>query len=79
MFGSGCPHLLQVVRLRDALDKNKDIMEPALNKYLLMSVLWKVHKDSRCYFVKCEKWNHGEPLPTSTLKGMVGLLETTNK
>ena len=26
-------------------------------------------------FDKCEKWSHGEPLPSSTLKGMVDLLE----
>ena len=75
MFGCGCPCLLQVVRLRDTLDKDQDRLEPALNKYLLMSILWKVHKDARQFFDKCKKWSHGKPLPLSTLKGMVDLLE----
>jgi hypothetical protein len=75
MFGYVCPHLLQVVRLRDALDDNQDVLDLALDKYLLLTILWRVHKDARRYFDKAEKWNHGEPLPTSNLRGMVDLLE----
>ena len=75
MFGSVCPHLLQVVRLRDALDDNHDVLDPALNKYLLLTILWRVHEDARRYFDKAKKWNQGEPLPTSNLRGMVDLLE----
>ena len=32
-------------------------------------------QDARRYFDKCEKWNRGEPLPASTLRGVVDLLE----
>ena len=75
MFGNVCPHLLQVVRLRDTLDDNQDVLEPAQDKYLLLTVLWRVHEDARRYFDKGEKWNRGEPLPTSNLRLMVDLLE----
>ena len=75
MFGGECPHLLQVVRIRNTLDEDQDELGPALNKYLLMSILWKVHEDARRFFDKCEKWNHGEPLPPSTLRGTGDLLE----
>jgi hypothetical protein len=75
MFGCECPHLLQVVRIRDTLDEDQDELGPALNKYLLMSILWRVHEDARRFFDKCEKWSHGEPLPSSTLRGMGDLLE----
>jgi hypothetical protein len=44
MFGCKCPHLLQVLRLRDTLNEDQDGLEPALNKYLLISILWKVHE-----------------------------------
>ena len=53
MFGSVCPHLLQVMRLRDALDDNQDILEPAFDKYLLMTILWRMHEDARRYFDNC--------------------------
>ena len=75
MFGSQCPHLLLVVRLRDVLDENQDALEPLLDRHLRLSVLWKVHEDARQFFNKCEKWSHGEPLPQSRLRGMVDLLE----
>jgi hypothetical protein len=75
MFGCECPHLLQVVRIRDTLDEDQDELGPVLNKYLLMSILWKVHEDARRFFDKCEKWSHGEPLPSSTLRGTGDLLE----
>ncbi len=75
MFGGDCPHLLLVVRLRDALDKNEDTLEPALDRYLRLTILWKVHEDARQFFDRCEKWSRGEPLPTSKLSGMVELLE----
>ncbi len=34
MFGSSCKHLLQVLRLRDALDENEEELELALCKFL---------------------------------------------
>ena len=46
MLGGECPHLLQVVRPRDTLDEDQDELGPVLDKYLLMSILWKVHKDA---------------------------------
>jgi hypothetical protein len=39
LFESICPHLIQVVRLRDAIDENEDTLEPALDKYLLLTTL----------------------------------------
>jgi hypothetical protein len=75
MFGGDCPHLLMVVRLRDALDDNEDALEVALCRYLRMSILWKVHEDARQFFDACEKWSRGEPMPRSKLRGMVHLIE----
>jgi hypothetical protein len=75
MFGGDCPHLLMVVRLRDALDDNEDALEVALCRYLRMSILWKVHEDARQFFDACEKWSRGEPMPRSKLRGMVHLIK----
>ena len=75
MVGSDCPHLLMVVKLRDALDDNEDALDLAMCRYLRMSILWKVHEDARQFFDSCEKWNRGEPTPKSKLKGTVRLLE----
>ena len=75
MFGSECRHLLQVVRLRDSLDDNEEELELAMCKFLRLSILWKVHEDSRYFFDQCETWRRGEPLPRSRLAGTVDLLE----
>ena len=75
MFGSNCPHLIQVIRLRDALDENEIELELALCKHLRLSILWKIHVDARYFFNQCERWRRGEPLPKSRLHGTVDILE----
>jgi hypothetical protein len=41
----------------------------------MINLLWKVHQDSRQFFVKCERWEDGEPFPRSTLRVTVAALE----
>ena len=75
LVGDECPHLLEVVRLRDCLDENEERLEPVLLEHLLLTILWRVHEDARQFFHKCEMWNRGERLPKSNLTGMVTQLE----
>jgi hypothetical protein len=75
LFGSYCSHLIQVIRLRDALDDNEEELELALCRYLRLSILWKVHVDARWFFNQCERWKRGEPLPQSRLQGTVDSIE----
>jgi hypothetical protein len=67
LVGDECSHLLAVMRLRDCLDENEERLEPVLTNRLLLTILWKVHKDARQFFHRCELWNRGEPLPKSNL------------
>ena len=41
----------------------------------MINLLWKVHQDARQFFVKCERWEEGEPFPRSTLRATVAALE----
>jgi hypothetical protein len=56
-----------VLRLRDALDTHKRLLENRITPVLMINLLWKVHQDSRKFLVGCERWEDGEPFPRSTL------------
>jgi hypothetical protein len=42
---------------------------------LMINLLWKVHQNSRQFFVGCERWEDREPFPRSTLRATVQALE----
>jgi len=63
MFGDGCPHMQWVLRLRDAQDSHERLLENRITPVLMINLLWKVHQDSRQFFVRCERWEDGEPFP----------------
>ena len=63
-----------VLRLWDALDTHKWLLENQITPVLMINLLWKVHQDSRQFFVGCERWEDGEPFPRSTLRTTVEAL-----
>jgi hypothetical protein len=75
MFGDRCPHMQWVLRLRDALDSHERLLENRITPALMINLLWKVHQDSHQFFVRCERWEDGEPIPRSTLRATVAALE----
>ena len=75
LFGDGCIHMKWVLRLRDALDSHERLLESRITPVLMINLLWKVHQDSRQFFVRCERWEDGEPFPRSTLRATVAALE----
>ena len=74
LFGDWCPHMQWVLRLRDALDTHERLLENRITPVLMINLLWKVHQDSRQFFVGCERWEDGEPFPRSTLRTTVEAL-----
>jgi hypothetical protein len=74
LFGEWCPHMQWVLRLRDALDSHERLLENRITPILMINLLWKVHQDSRQFFVGCAQWEDGEPLPRSTLRATVDAL-----
>jgi hypothetical protein len=63
-----------VLRLQDALDSHERLLENRITPVLMINLLWKVHQDSRQFFVGCGWWEDGEPLPRSTLRATVEAL-----
>jgi hypothetical protein len=63
-----------VLRLRDALDSHESLLENRITLVLMINLLWKVHQDSRQFFVGCERWEDGESFPHSTLRVTVEAL-----
>jgi hypothetical protein len=74
MFGDSCTHMQWVLRLRNALDSHERLLETRITPVLMINLLWKVHQDSRQFFVGCERWEDGEPFPCSTLRATVQAL-----
>ena len=74
MFGDWCPHMEWVLRLRDALNSHERLLETRITPVLMINLLWRVHQDSRQFFVGCERWEDGKPLPRSTLRATVEAL-----
>ena len=71
LFGDWCPHMQWVLRLQDALDTHERLLENRITPVLMINLLWKVHQDSRQFFVGCEQWEDGKPFPRSTLRTTV--------
>ncbi len=67
MFESNCPHLITVMQLQDGLVQHERMLECRITPILMINLLWKVHQDSRQFFMHCERWNSGELLPRSFL------------
>jgi len=63
-----------VLQLRDALDSHERLLENRITPVLMINLQWKVHQDSCQFFVRCERWDNGEPLPQSTLRATVEAL-----
>ncbi len=70
LFGPNCPHLTHVLALRDGLEENENDLEMKITKTLCLQLLWRVHQDARQFFLACEQWEPGEPLPRSTLEAV---------
>jgi hypothetical protein len=75
LFGSWCPHLLMVTKLRDVLYDLEEDLDRALDKYLCLTILWKVHEDARRFFHQCDTWSQGEVMPVSRLHTLVKSLD----
>ncbi len=71
MFESDCPHLINVIQLRDVLVQHERVLESSITPPLMINILWKVHQDSRKFFAHCEKWESVELLPHSYLDNTV--------
>ncbi len=71
LFGSNCPHLIHVLALRDGLEDNKNDLEMRITKTLCLQLLWRVQQEARQFFIACERWEPGEPLPRSTLEAVI--------
>jgi len=74
MIGDWCHHMQWSLQLRGALDSHERLIENRITPILMINLLWKVHQDSRQFFVGCERWEDGEPLPRSTLRATVEAL-----
>jgi hypothetical protein len=71
MFKSDCPHLINVIQLRDGLVRHERVLESSITPPLMINLLWKVHQDFWQFFAHCEKWESGELLPHSYLNNTV--------
>jgi len=67
LFGAECDHLTMVLAIRNGLDQHETDLELRLTPVLILHLMWRVHHDARQFFVACEAWNQGEPLPRSAL------------
>jgi hypothetical protein len=56
------------------MDSHERLLKNRITPILMINLLWKVHPDSCQFFVGCERWEHGEPLPRSTLRATVEAL-----
>jgi hypothetical protein len=50
---------------------NEIDLEMRITKTLCLQLLWRVHQDARQFFLACERWEPGEPLPRSALEAVV--------
>ena len=67
LFGAECDHLTMVLAIRDGLERHETDLELRLTTVLILHLMWRVHHDARQFFVACEAWEQGEPLPRSAL------------
>ncbi len=71
LFGPDCPHLMNVMAIRDALETHKAELEARLTSVLILHLMWRIHHDARQFFLACEGWDVEEQLPHSTLDNTV--------
>jgi hypothetical protein len=71
LFGPNCLYLVHVRAIKDGLEMHENYLEPKITKTLCLHLLWQIHYDSRQFFLSCERWAPGEPLPRSSLAGAV--------
>ncbi len=74
LFGPECPHLTNVMAIRDALETHKAGLESCLTSVLILHLMWCIHYDAWQFFLACEGWDDGERLPHSKLDNTVQLL-----
>ena len=67
MFESECPHLTTVMQIRDGLVQHKRVLESRIMPILIIILLWKVHQDSRQFYMHCDRSDSGKLLPRSFL------------
>jgi hypothetical protein len=71
LFGSDCPHLTNVMAIRDALETHEAELEARLTSVLILHLMWRIHHDARQFFLACKGWGDGEWLPHSSLDNTV--------
>jgi hypothetical protein len=71
LFGPNCPHLANVILIRDALKAHESEHKSRLSSVLILQLMWQIHHDARQFFIACEGWDDGEQLPHSTLGNTV--------
>jgi hypothetical protein len=74
LFGPNFLHLVYVRAIRDGLEMHENDLEPKITKTLCLHLLWQIHDNSRPFFLSCERWEPGEPLPCLSLGGAVNWL-----
>lgn len=74
LFGDSCPHLVQVMAIRDGLELHEHDLEMKITRLLCLHLLWRIHFDARQFFTACERWTPGSPVPRSALGGTVARL-----
>jgi hypothetical protein len=74
LFSPNCLHLVHVRAIRDGLKMHENDLEPKITKTLCLHLLWRIHYNSRQFFLSCERWEPGEPLLLSSLAGAVNWL-----
>ncbi len=74
LFGPNSLHLVNVRAIRDGLEMHENDLELEITKTLCLHLLWQIYHNSRQFFLSCERWEPGEPLPRSSLAGAVNWL-----
>jgi hypothetical protein len=74
LVGPECPHLTNVMAIRDALKTHEAELESRLTSVLILHLMWHIHYDARQFFLACEGWDERERLPHSNLDNTVQLL-----
>jgi hypothetical protein len=67
MFGDVCDHLIYVRAIRDGLEEHETDLESRITQPICLHLMWRVHHNTRQFFLSCKGWNNGEALPWSQL------------
>ncbi len=74
LFSPNRLYLIHIRAIRDGLEMHENDLEPKITKTLCLHLLWRIHHNSRQFFLSCVRWEPGEPLPWSFLAGAVNWL-----